>query len=144
MKHLMSLGLCIVLAACASVSPPPRPDHLFADELFAPPAQRIDANQVFALSDAMRDYAARMAPLLRQRGMQQGLVDALYKKGDLKLDYDAALTRNAAQAFDARAGNCLSLVIMTAAFAKHLGMPVRYQSVLIEPTKMAKDSKNSV
>ncbi len=134
MKHWISLGLCIVLAACASAPPPPRPSHLLADELFAPPSLTIDANEVFALSDAMRNYVARMAPLLRLRGMQQGLVDALYKQGELKLDYDAALTRNAAQAFDARAGNCLSLVIMTAAFAKHLGMPVRYQSVLIEPT----------
>jgi tetratricopeptide (TPR) repeat protein len=134
MKHWMTIFLCLALAACASAPPPPAPGHLFADELFAPPARRVDANEVFALSDAMRDYAAQMAPLLRQRGMQQGLVDALYKKGELKLDYDAALTRNAAQAFDARAGNCLSLVIMTAAFAKHLGMPVRYQSVLIEPT----------
>ena len=31
------------------------------------------------------------------------------------------MTRNAAQAFAARSGNCLSLVIMTAAFAKELG-----------------------
>ena len=83
-----------------------------------------------ALSDAVRDYAARqMHTLLRQRGPQQGLVDALYSKGQLKLEYDSAMTRNAAQAFEARAGNCLSLVIMTAAFAKHLGLPVRYQSV---------------
>jgi tetratricopeptide (TPR) repeat protein len=134
MKHWMSLGLCIALAACASAPPPPAPEHLFADEIFAPPSQRIDPSEVFAMSGAMREYAAQMAPLLRQRGMQQGLVEALYRRGELKLDYDAALTRNAAQAFDARAGNCLSLVIMTAAFAKHLGMPVRYQSVLIEPT----------
>jgi Tfp pilus assembly protein PilF len=134
MKHWTSLALCMVLGACASAPPAPSPDHLLADELFAAPSQRIDAGAVFAMSTAMRDYAVQMAPLLRSRGMQQGLVDALYTRGQLKLEYDAALTRNAAQAFDARAGNCLSLVIMTAAFAKHLGMPVRYQSVLIDPT----------
>jgi tetratricopeptide (TPR) repeat protein len=39
------------------------------------------------------------------------------------------MTRNASQAFDARSGNCLSLVIMTAAFAKELGLKVTYQSV---------------
>jgi tetratricopeptide (TPR) repeat protein len=50
------------------------------------------------------------------------------------LDYDSATTRNAAQAFDARKGNCLSLVIMTAAFAKELGLQVNYQAVAIEET----------
>ena len=135
MKHWMSLALCAALVACANVAPVARPDHLLADELFTLPSQAIRADDVFALSDAMRAYAGReMHTLLRQRGQQQGLVDALYSKGQLKLEYDAALTRNAAQAFEARAGNCLSLVIMTAAFAKHLGMPVRYQSVLIDDT----------
>ena len=42
------------------------------------------------------------------------------------------MTRNAAEAFDARSGNCLSLVIMTAAFAKELGLPVRYQNVFVD------------
>ncbi len=135
MKSWTSLALCLALGACAVAPPAPRPDHLLADALFGPPSQRINAEDVFALSPAMRDYATKdMAPRLRMRGMQQGLVDALYTHGQLKLEYDAAQTRNAAQAFDARAGNCLSLVIMTAAFAKHFGMPVRYQSVLIDPT----------
>ena len=44
------------------------------------------------------------------------------------------MTRNASQAFDARAGNCLSLVVMTAAFAKEIGLKVRYQSAYLEET----------
>ena len=58
------------------------------------------------------------------------LIDALYTKGQLKLGYDTELTRNAAQTFDARAGNCLSLAIMTAALAKEIGLFVQYQIVL--------------
>ena len=136
MKHWIVLAACLALGACTSVAPPAAPaHHLLADGLFGPPSVPIRADEVFALSDAMRAYAAGdMQVLLRQRGQQQGLVDALYSKGQLKLEYDAVLTRNAAQAFEARAGNCLSLVIMTAAFAKHLGMPVRYQNVLVEET----------
>jgi tetratricopeptide (TPR) repeat protein len=42
------------------------------------------------------------------------------------------VTRTAAQTFAARAGNCLSLAIMTAAFAKQMGLPVRYQVVLVD------------
>jgi len=59
------------------------------------------------------------------------LIDALYH-GDLKLEYDAAITRTAAEAFDARSGNCLALVLMTAAFAKELHLTVHYQSIVGE------------
>jgi Tfp pilus assembly protein PilF len=44
------------------------------------------------------------------------------------------VTRNAAEAFEARTGNCLSLVIMTAALAKEVGLPVRFQSVYVPET----------
>ena len=52
----------------------------------------------------------------------------------LKLEYDSTMTRNAAQAFAGRSGNCLSLVIMTAAFAKGLDLQVRFQSVTADET----------
>jgi hypothetical protein len=38
----------------------------------------------------------------------------------------------AREAFAARTGNCLSLVIMTSAFAKQLGLPVSYRRVVME------------
>jgi Tfp pilus assembly protein PilF len=60
------------------------------------------------------------------------LVDTLYGRRKLALDYDASLTRNASEAFEARSGNCLSLVIMTAAFAKAAGLPVEYRQVLVD------------
>ena len=81
----------------------------------------------------MRAYlrSAPFASALRQKGAE-GLVDALYRKSDLQIQYDATTTRTAAQAFDARAGNCLSLVVMTAAFARELGLTVRFQSVGVD------------
>jgi tetratricopeptide (TPR) repeat protein len=66
---------------------------------------------------------------LRRMGPREGLISALYTRDKLRLEYDATMTRNAAEAFDARSGNCLSLVIMTAAFAKRLGLPLTYQVV---------------
>jgi tetratricopeptide (TPR) repeat protein len=124
------LLICALLGGCASAPPPvPLDSRLLADAAFAPSKERIDAADVFALSDAMRNYLRfDIASQLRQQGRQRGLVDALYQRGQLKLDYDAVSTYNAAQAFDARAGNCLSLVIMTAAFAKELGLQVVFQS----------------
>ena len=129
--------VCVLLVACASpsqqrVAPP---DFLFKDEIFAAPSERIAAADVFALSDHMQRYLrTEVASQLRQLGSPQGLINALYERDQLQLQYDASMTRNAAQAFDARAGNCLSLVVMTAAFAKQLGLQVTYQSAYLEET----------
>jgi Tfp pilus assembly protein PilF len=135
MRHCAVLLLSMMLVACATTPSAPAPDRLFGDRLFLSPSERISAEDVFAVSDAMKHFLHKeIAGQLRTRGYQQGFVDALYTKGQLKLDYDTVTTRNAAEAFDARAGNCLSLVIMTAALAKELGLPVRFQSVLVDET----------
>jgi Flp pilus assembly protein TadD len=130
------LLLVCLLAACASPpAPSPAPPGLFNDALFEPPAQPVNADGIFALSSEMKHYVDfDISTQLRTRGLQKGLLDALYAKQQLKLEYDAERTRTAAEAFEARAGNCLSLVIMTAAFAKHLGLQVTYQSVYTEET----------
>jgi tetratricopeptide (TPR) repeat protein len=62
------------------------------------------------------------------------LTNALQHRAQLKLEYDSGRTKTAAATFDSRSGNCLSLVLMTAAFAKELGLPVSYQSVSIPET----------
>ena len=137
MKIFLPLGLCAILsmlfASCASVPVSLPPTQLLHDELFAPPSARIDADDIFKASDAMKRYLQNdIAAQLRVKGPRQGLIDALNNKHQLKLDYDGAMTRNAAQTFEDRAGNCLSLVIMTAALAREMGMPVQFQSVLVD------------
>jgi tetratricopeptide (TPR) repeat protein len=135
MKRWAVLLLSLLLAACATAPSPQQPERLFNDALFRPPSAKIDAADVFALTPAMRHYLETdIGRMVRNRGRQEGLYRALYDRGYLKLEYDAATTRNAAEAFDARAGNCLSLVIMTAAFAKELGLTVRYQKVFTDET----------
>lgn len=129
-RMLVVLALGALLAGCTTVSRPIERTHLFDDGAFAAPSIRIDASNVFAMSPAMqRFFEAEMLPLVRAKGPQRGLVEALYSAQKLRLDYDATFTRTAAEAFDARAGNCLSLVMMTAAFAKRLGLEVRFQRV---------------
>jgi transglutaminase-like putative cysteine protease len=86
-----------------------------------------------------RFLSVEIAPQLRNKGNRDGLIDAIYREGELKIEYDSVMTRNAAQAFAARSGNCLSLVIMTAAFAKALGLPVQFQSVSVDETVSRSD-----
>ena len=131
MKTAAVLIVVLLLGGCASAPPMPPVASLFDDTLFAPPALPVRAADALAVSPAMRGY-------LEQKGLiggrlidpKQALFHALYRQGELKLEYDAAVTRTAAEAFDARAGNCLALVLMTGAFARELGLGVRYQLAL--------------
>jgi hypothetical protein len=128
---LLGIVVLLLLHGCASAPPAVAPDNAyFRDELFAPASDRIDANDVFAMTPEMRRYLKReIGRQLEGKGWHRGLVDALYNDGQLKLQYDSDMTRTAAQAFEARSGNCLSLVIMTAAFARELGLAVHFKRV---------------
>jgi Tfp pilus assembly protein PilF len=133
-KAWFIVAIVLALAGCASV-PSQAPEALLHDALFAPPSQPVSAADVFAVSPEMKAFVAGdIARLVRLKGTRRGLFEALHDKAGLSLEYDSAMTRNAAQAFAARKGNCLSLVIMTAALAKEMGLPVRFQNVFADET----------
>jgi tetratricopeptide (TPR) repeat protein len=135
--RILTFFLAVLLSACASTppppSPPPQPAPLLADHLFGPPTERISTDDVLKASDAMRRYLANdIAGQIALKGAQAALVDALYRRSHLKLEYDTSTTKTAAEAFDARSGNCLSLVLMTAALARELDLSVTYQSASMD------------
>jgi Tfp pilus assembly protein PilF len=128
---------CLIISGCATdtqLAPMPPSSDLYRDSDFKPPAQPVNADKLFALSPAMETYlkSPGFQNHTRNSGQQRGLFDALYTSGELKLDYDSTYTRNAAETFAARKGNCLSLVIMTAAFARAMGLNPHFQQALIE------------
>jgi Tfp pilus assembly protein PilF len=131
---LLSIATLLLATGCATAPPMPSAVDLFSDASFKAPAQPVRSDQLFALSPAMRAHleSPQFAASARSVGPQHGLFNALYKKGELKIEYDAAVTRDAAGTFAAGKGNCLSLVIMTAAFAKALDLPVNFQQVLVD------------
>ena len=127
--------LCALLAACAHRPPEPAENvtDLLHDDFYAQPLEPVDPQSVFAFSPEMRRFAEHeLSTASKLRDPRAALLETLSKPEKLRLVYDASRTRNAAQAFEARAGNCLSLVIMTAAFARHLGVGVSFQSVPYE------------
>lgn len=128
MKTIIVPFVLLVLSACASAPRVGDVERLFDDAAFGPRPQLPDAKQVFAVSESMRAYLrSDFEQVSRSGGPRSGLYQAL--RSQLKLDYDTERTRTAAEAFDARAGNCLSLVILSGALARELGVPVVYQSV---------------
>ncbi|MES2049469.1 MAG: tetratricopeptide repeat protein [Pseudomonadota bacterium] len=135
MKHWPALLFTLALVACASAPPIPKTTVFFNDHLFSQAAEPINVNDVFAVNQEMEDYLhSDIAQQLKLKGYQQGLFDALYNKHELKLEYDSVTTKNAAQTFKTKTGNCLSLAIMTAAFAKKIGISVEFQSVVVDDT----------
>jgi Tfp pilus assembly protein PilF len=132
---ILAACLVVLTSGCASTQAPPAPPpSLFADAAFGPPLEPVGGAGLFTISPEMRAYLKSPAFMsrLRDDGPEHGLLNALYSKTDLQLEYDSSRTRTAAETYAARSGNCLSLVIMTAAFAKELGMTVRYQNVAVE------------
>jgi Tfp pilus assembly protein PilF len=136
MKTFIPLAIATLLSACAQVAPAPDADNntvLFHDSLFAAPSKPVRTADVFLVSDEMRLYLRKeMGDDVEAKGKERALYEALYSRNQLRLDYDAEITRNASEAFAARSGNCLSLAIMTAAFAKELGLTVRFQRLFSE------------
>ncbi|WP_343601651.1 tetratricopeptide repeat protein [Roseateles sp.] len=141
---MAALALGLVLTGCASVgdeSAAARVDTapLIHDELFPPSRDVIDPAQVMAMSPKMREFLRARLPnagsgtlMTETRDMRHMLLDALYTRGELQLEYDAETTRTAAEAFDAKAGNCLSLAMMTAVFAREAGMPIMFRQIYDE------------
>lgn len=139
----LAAAVVVTLSGCAQAPRTIAVEQLPQDHLFgtagtsaaaaAEAEAEAEANALFTMSAPMRRHAEQLFEVPSAwRDRRQALIDALYLKDSLQIGYDAGATRTAAQAFEARAGNCLSLVLMTAAFAKHLGLPVAYQQVLVD------------
>ncbi len=130
MMRWIGLLVCALLSACASRPVVPlQPGQFINDAAFQPRSAPAHTD-VFALSAAMRHFLdVDIGPQLHRMGSLDGFVEAIQSGQQLKLKYDSTVTRTAAEAFDRRAGNCISLIIMTAALAKQLTLPVYYQRV---------------
>ncbi len=132
---LAALSGAALLSACSTLSTqePLPPTALLHDELFPPNRELISADRILAPSAGMRTFIQqRLTHGLRGREPRDVLVEALSAPGELKLEYDADMTRTASEAFDARMGNCLSLTLMTASFARELGVPVLFRQIYQE------------
>lgn len=131
----VTLALFVSLAqGCATPPPAALPATPLLDEAFAPAPPLPAPGDLFTLSPAMKEFVEQtIRPRARLLGNKEGLLQALYRDGRLNLQYDAAMTRSAAQTFADGRGNCLSLVLMTAAFARELQLPIYFRSVVADP-----------
>jgi tetratricopeptide (TPR) repeat protein len=127
MHYLIVTLFSLLVLGCASPKAALDTRRLLNDHLFMASQTKIDAESIFSLSDEMRLYLETTFP---KQALNKNTRQALFEA--LRIEYDSIMTKKAAQTFATRSGNCLSLVIMTAAFAKQLNMTVQYQSVETE------------
>jgi tetratricopeptide (TPR) repeat protein len=133
MHYLIVTIFSLLVLGCASPKAALDTRRLLNDHLFTASQTRTDAENIFSLSDEMRQYLETTVPKQAlNKNTQQALFEALRDQSRLRIEYDSIMTKKAAQTFETRSGNCLSLVIMTAAFAKQLNLTVQYQSVETE------------
>lgn len=132
-----ALGAALLITGCASPpsttaswTPPP-----WRDDAFVPSTEPEQAQQLFAVTNEMRRFLrVDLGRAIRSEGPMRGLYKALQSPDLLHLDYDSHRTRTASQAFADRAGNCLSLVILSAALARELDLAIGFQQIVGEPS----------
>ncbi|MBN8488928.1 MAG: tetratricopeptide repeat protein [Burkholderiales bacterium] len=123
----------VLLSACAQAPRMVAPDTaLWADAGLGPPATVPDADAALRADAAMQVFLERhLRPAARRQGAMAALIEGL-RSSALQVDYDASTTRTAAETLASRSGNCLSLVLLTAALAEDLGLSVEFREVLTD------------
>lgn len=129
------LILPLLLSGCAGFGLPRTGADLLQDRLFQPPTQPVEPQAAIALSEPIRDL---IETDFRQNGGGRDplawLLQNFQQDRPLGLRYDTGRTRTAAEAQAERAGNCLSLALLTGAVAREIGLPVHYQAVFVPET----------
>jgi Tfp pilus assembly protein PilF len=138
MRHaFLAALLTAALAGCASEEAPVASNdsqRMLHDNLFKKVAV-LAPDEIVALSPEMLDYLdTNIAIKPYNDARREALLNALAKKGHLRLEFDAERTRTASEAFKDRSGNCLSLTIMVGSMAQALGLKVQYQRVITDET----------
>ncbi|USD36999.1 lipopolysaccharide assembly protein LapB [Ferrimonas sp. SCSIO 43195] len=131
LKHVVPT-LLLLLTACAHSPSQTVPVPAFANEHFAPVAEAVRPEQLFQLDSEMKAFVSRAS---RHGNSASVRIRMLADLVSLKhgFEYDNSATLVARETYARRAGNCMSLVVMTAALARELGLGVEYQMVKSPP-----------
>lgn len=103
---------------------------LWESELRSRGVNPVEVPYPLAITDAMRDEAARLAGAGTQVERLRRLQSALFDQGQFPFQYEFRTTLTAAEAFFRRQGNCLSFTNMFVAMSRSIGIPVTTALVL--------------
>ncbi|MDT0593430.1 tetratricopeptide repeat protein [Glaciecola petra] len=88
--------------------------------------------QIFALDENAIHFVKQLSTHGKtNREKAQALVDGIFGRTQLAMDYSANANTTATQTFHQGISNCLSLTIMTYAMAEKMGLDSRFQKIMI-------------
>ncbi len=103
---------------------------LLAGPVPAAAAEQPSEPEILAMSPEMgRFLARRVKPGQGRQPRLQALLDAIFGRRGLDIDYSNQRTRTAAQTFEERSGNCLSFTLMFVSMARYLGLNAYFREV---------------
>lgn len=131
---------------CSCSSTPLEPtvielDALFDDSLFKPVANIPSVEDIFSLPssvavDVKRSYDRYVISTKNPLAVHEWLasyINANQDGGQSDFRYQDNLTQTASETYAQRAGNCMSLVVMTSALADIFNIGTEFQDIAIEP-----------
>lgn len=139
MNRFVKLALVLIIATlfgCAHkaiVIDSDQYQHLLIDSAFVKPINLPEAQNVFVLSKQQQAWLHSHINRESKKSITMQLIDNVLKKDYGAFDYDNSYTRTASETLANKQGNCLSLVIMTAAMAKYLDIPFQIQDIQSAP-----------
>ncbi|WP_100142135.1 hypothetical protein [Shewanella carassii] len=138
LSRLIGAVLLLLFCGCSSTPVPSKMalGSLFQDNQFKEVGNIPEPAELFALPpeavQLLKGAYSRSALMSNQELAHEWLADYIHAdKGGFR--YQDNYTRTAAETFHDRAGNCMSLVILTAAMAQQLGIEVEFRDVEVPP-----------
>lgn len=109
-------------------------DRALESQILPQTADAFPEIDTLALNQEIVDFLDREV-INRRSGPEivQRLQELLFGPDHLNLQYDDLLTRTAIETFQDRQGNCLSVVSLYIAMARHLGVDAEFQTVKVRP-----------
>lgn len=135
-SRLLLLSLCLFsLIGCKSNGGGSHTfnNSLFVDHHFVKPQNLPSPDNVFSLTPQQQSWLNDTVRVSKRKSATQQVINKILKRDFSSFDYDNSYTRTAAQTLEMGQGNCLSMVIMTAAIAKHLDIPFKVQNIKTAP-----------
>lgn len=132
------LGSLLLLASCAAIDL--ETDYEFDPALYAQVIDQTSDNypeiDPLSLDDEIKQWLHENMEV-EGRGEEylvSTLQDLLYSEDHLNIQYSDAKTHTAIEVFQAREGNCLSVMNLYVAMARYVGLDASFQTVEVQPS----------
>jgi len=135
-KSIVSIVSLMVLVGCTATSNTKNNSNttfLFTDKTFEKPNDLAKTSDIYYLTEPQKKLLDAMVKPSVNQSFTRQLIDNLLKKNYQGFDYDNSFTRTATNTLTSKQGNCLSMVILSVAMAKHFDINYKIYDIKTAP-----------